>query len=104
VRNEIEASSLGEMAIEHHLAACANIFPIQSLYTWQSEKQSEQECVLMLKTTTALTLLLQTFVKHNHSYEVPCIMHWEVEVNEEYGKWIEEAVEGTTSNQFRVRP
>jgi periplasmic divalent cation tolerance protein len=87
-RNEKEASRLGHLAVEHRLAACANIHPIHSIYEWDSKMQNDQECVLILKTISDQVQKLSALIKAHHSYEVPCIMHWEVEVNEEYGAWI----------------
>lgn len=88
IRNETEASSLGEMVIDHGLAACANIFPIQSLYEWAQELKHDQEHVLVLKTLPSHEQALEKFIQHNHSYELPAILRWEVRVNPEYQEWV----------------
>ena len=92
VGTSAEAKLLGEKAIGMQLAACANIFPIDSTFQWLGEMQHESEFVLLLKTLPALKLLLQEWVKSAHTYEVPCIISWEVDVNDEYGLWIKECL------------
>lgn len=88
VANETEASALGHLAIEKHLAACANVFPIQSAFMWEGVMQQEAECILVLKTMPYQKQALREFLESHHSYQTPCILSWEVEVNEAYGKWV----------------
>jgi uncharacterized protein involved in tolerance to divalent cations len=44
------------MAIEQQLAACANVFPMQSVFPWNGEIQQEEEFVLILKTLPSLAI------------------------------------------------
>ncbi|MGB4850641.1 MAG: divalent-cation tolerance protein CutA [Saprospiraceae bacterium] len=92
VSSNIEAISLGQKAVEQRIAACANIFPIQSIFPWEGAIQNENEFVLILKTIPSLKNQLTSFITSHHSYEVPCILNWIVEVNESYGLWIKENV------------
>ncbi len=102
VGSESEAVTLGHLAVAKRLAACANVFPIQSIYPWEVRIHHENEFVLVLKTVPLLKVLLQTLIEEHHSYDVPCILCWNVEVNELYGKWIEEKLEAGSS-QLEVR-
>jgi len=83
------ASKLSHQAIELKLAACGNIFPINSIFPWENVMQKDEEFVLILKTTPALKEQLRHFISRIHPYEVPCILSWNVEVNEEYLNWIQ---------------
>ena len=83
-----EASALGKMAIEKHLAACANIFPAQSSFLWESKMQEEEEFILLLKTFPSLSERLRLFISSAHSYDTPAILSWSAEVNEVYAKWM----------------
>ena len=87
--NKEAAEQLGNLAIEKKLAACANIFPINSIFPWDGSIQHSGEYVLLLKTILSRKTELLSFIEENHPYELPCILNWEVEVNDEYGKWIE---------------
>lgn len=93
VGSEEEAHSISKLALEQKLAACTNIFPIQSMYPWEGKHHHEHEYVLILKTFPALTGEVQALIEHHHSYKTPCIMHWETEVNESYGKWMQEILQ-----------
>ena len=85
---ESDANAIGREAIVTKLAACANVFPIQSTFPWEGAMQQESEYVLILKTVPSLEEKVRDFISNQHPYEVPCIMCWNVEVNETYGKWI----------------
>lgn len=87
-----EARLLGEKAIEMRLAACANVFPIDSVFQWLGQVQHEKESVLLLKTLPSHKHSLQEWISIAHTYEVPCIISWEVEVNDGYGLWIKECL------------
>ena len=91
--DEPVAKKLGHLAVETKLAACANIFPIQSVFPWDNKLNEENEFVLILKTSTSLTDKLKGFISEQHPYEVPCIISWDVDVNDAYGNWITENVE-----------
>ena len=90
VGTSAEAKLLGEQAIGMQLAACANIFPIDSVFQWLGEVQHEKEFVLILKTLPSHKLSLKEWIRSAHTYEVPCIISWEVDVNDEYGQWMKD--------------
>lgn len=92
------AAALGRQAIEKKLAGCANILPMNSLYPWKGSLHEENEHILILKTLPDLKDALTEFVSAEHHYEVPCIMNWNVDVNESYGNWIRNNIEGTDPN------
>ena len=87
-----EATSLGLKTIENRLAACSNVFPIQSIFPWDGVIQHEDEFILILKTIPSLENQLRSFISEYHSYDVPCIASWNVEVNDKYGEWVKENV------------
>ncbi len=88
VSTQSEATAVGRKTIENHLAACVNVFPIQSIFPWEGAIQNEGEYVLVLKTIPSLKDQLRDFISDHHPYDVPCIISWDVEVNEAYGEWI----------------
>jgi len=92
VSNGSEANALGQQTIDHRLAACMNTFPILSRFPWEGAIQHEEEYVLILKTTLPLKEKLRHFISEHHPYKLPCIISWDVEVNDAYGKWVEENV------------
>lgn len=86
--DEATARRISEHVVKERLAACANIFPITSAYWWQGAVQQEGEWVSILKTPPGLENRLEAAIRQIHSYEVPCIMRFEVRANEAYEQWI----------------
>lgn len=89
-----EARIIGRALVESRLAACVNILdPMESIYRWEGKMASDQETVLIAKTTTGKLEALKAKVVAMHSYECPCILTFSVSGGHEpFMKWIEEQV------------
>ena len=79
--------------MEKKLVACANIMSIKSVYWWEGKINNENEVVCLVKTKKENFEKVKEEVKKIHSYEVPCIMKFDVEANKEYEDWIRKEVE-----------
>ncbi|MDY6805488.1 MAG: divalent-cation tolerance protein CutA [Cyanobacteriota bacterium] len=66
-----EAAAIARSLVEAKLAACVNIFPIHSIYTWEEELCTDDEWQLIIKTDLAKFDALEAKVRELHSYEVP---------------------------------
>lgn len=66
-----EAEEIARLLVNDRLAACVNLFPIHSVYTWQGAVQQEDEWQLVIKTDLAHFSDLAATVQQVHSYEVP---------------------------------
>ncbi len=95
--SEEDAQRISKQLVEERLAACANIFPIKSIYEWNAVLQNDQEWVAILKTTHEGWSALRSRAEEIHPYEVPCIMKIEVEANEKYEAWIRKQTENGDS-------
>ena len=93
-KNEEEALTLANLAVEKNLAACGNIFPkMKSIYKWQNKLLNDKETLLILKTNSNKYPLLEKLILEKHSYEVPCILKIpSSDGNKEYLKWIEDSL------------
>ena len=93
-KNEEEALTLANFAIEKKLAACGNIFPkMKSVYKWNKKLQNDDETLLILKTNSSKYPSLKKLIKEKHSYDVPCILKIPIDDgNKEYLKWIDESL------------
>jgi len=89
--SEHEAKVIAKKLLEQKLIACANIFPVNSLYYWDGDLQDDAEFALIMKTKTELVEQLINELKKIHSYDVPCIVSWSIAAgNEEYLSWIKQ--------------
>jgi periplasmic divalent cation tolerance protein len=90
-----EAIHLARTLVTERLVACANYFPITSVYTWQGQLEQSQEYQLMLKTDLGLFEALQTRIAQLHTYEVPEIIALQIDQGSSaYLTWIGQSVVG----------
>jgi len=88
--NENSARQLSESLVQDKLAACVNIVnPISSIFAWQGKIDSEQESLLLIKTTRAAYSRLEQAIKAQHPYDVPEIIAIPVQQGSaDYLNWV----------------
>ena len=91
-KNRKEAAKMVDHLMKRKLIACANIFPIESVYFWKGKLVREKEIVTLLKTTPQLHKKVESEIKKIHPYEVPCIIRLDAKANKEYEKWVGDSV------------
>lgn len=89
--NEEEATKLCSRLLELGLIACANIYPIQSMYRWEGKINKEKEWISILKSSEQNWEKLQESISELHSYDTPCITRWSASANEKYSHWVNES-------------
>lgn len=72
--DEKEARRISNTLVEEKLIACANRFPVNSIYTWQGKIEDEAEVMLLCKTREDRLDAVISRVKELHSYDVPEII------------------------------
>jgi len=88
--NKESAQKIAKLLIEKRLAACVQMFPIESVYFWQDKICEEKEITLFIKSKTSLFDDISYAIKTNHEYEVPEIIQIPVTNGlPEYLKWID---------------
>lgn len=99
-----EAKEIGEKLIQKKLAACVNIFPIDSIYYWETPKKSklstgqekivkDKEFVAIIKTQKKNFKKIEKFILENHSYDTPCILEIPIgRVTKKYLNWLNRAI------------
>ena len=84
------AKSIAKLLIDSRLAACVQMFPIESMYIWQDKACDESEIMLLIKSKTELFGKISALIKTNHAYEVPEIIQVPITVGlPEYLNWID---------------
>ena len=88
-KDRAEAENIANLVVKKRLAACANWFPVRSIYWWEGRLERAKEVAVVLKTTAARVKPLILAVRKAHSYKVPCIVALPIlEGNAEYLRWI----------------
>jgi periplasmic divalent cation tolerance protein len=92
--SEEEAERISNELVEQRLVACANIFPIRSIYRWEGKIEDSEEFAIIFKTRTELLKDAMAAIREMHSYEVPCLISYEyVDGDKSYLDWITEETE-----------
>lgn len=83
--------------VEASLAACVNIAPgLKSVYSWNGSLQSDEEVLMLIKTTGDRFPALRERLVAMHPYEVPEVVALPiVDGHDAYLRWIESATAST---------
>jgi periplasmic divalent cation tolerance protein len=69
-----DAVKIADALLAAKLAACVQLMPIQSLYSWKGESRDEPEILLLIKTRNALFEEAMQVITAIHPYETPEIV------------------------------
>ena len=92
--DQATAEKLAKQLVTEKLAACVNILPnLTSIYQWQGNIETENECLLMIKTPKTQYQAIEDWIRINHPYELPEIIAVSIEHGlPEYLQWINACV------------
>lgn len=84
------AQDISAYCIEKRYIACSNILQsVISSFHWNGKIENETECKLIMKTRHELFESVESAVKNQHPYKIPCIIGTEIQyINDDYKKWV----------------
>gem|GEM_PF-97857 len=83
-------------ALDAKLAACAQVFPVRSFYTWKGERCEAQELRIEFKAKASDYDALAAAIRAAHDYETPEILRLDVAAGDPaYLDWINEVTRTT---------
>ena len=87
---EDTAERIANEVLKLRLAACVNVLGgVRSRYWWKGRLESADECLLLIKTRSALFEKLERAVRRVHPYETPEIIGIRIERgNRPYLNWL----------------
>lgn len=92
-KDKKEAEKIGLTLVERKLAACCNLFPIESVYRWKGRIVKSKETALIAKTLKKNFKKIESMTKSLHSYSNPCVLEVPLgRVSKKYLKWVESEV------------
>jgi len=68
------AKKIAKELLDKKLAACIQIFPIESLYTWEQEIKEDKEYLLQIKTISKNYKKIEELILSLHNYTTPEII------------------------------
>ena len=87
------ARNLARDLLLKKLAACINLRELKSLFWWEGEIEENKEVQLIIKTSQCKLSELLSEIKKIHTYNVPEILFFPVNSEENYETWIKEVLE-----------
>lgn len=97
VKDIDEAKKIANHLLDHRLIACANIFPIRSIYVWKGKVEDDPEVAMIIKTRSSLVDRIMKEIKKIHSYEVPCIVSYDIiKGDKDFLNWIRDETDVVT--------
>ncbi|MCK4577634.1 MAG: divalent-cation tolerance protein CutA [Candidatus Marinimicrobia bacterium] len=89
------ARVLAKTLVEQQAAACVNIITnAVSVFNWEGEIQTEDELLLLIKTTAEHIASVRSIIEENHTYEVPELVEIEGTVlHKPYMEWVRSCLE-----------
>jgi periplasmic divalent cation tolerance protein len=69
-----EAALLAEKLLASKVAACVNMVPVTSLFTWKGKAEKTREIMLLVKSQRNMFSRIEKLVRRYHGYEVPEII------------------------------
>ena len=90
--NREHAERIIRGVIDAKLAACVLVTDVKSFYNWEGKLNEDEEVVTLLKTSTGKVDDLEKYIETNHEYDVPAIISFQANANENYGNWLEQQI------------
>jgi periplasmic divalent cation tolerance protein len=93
--SEEEARKIARALVERRLAACVNLVPrIESVYRWQGKVESNEEWLLLIKTSAEKFAAVRDAIRELHSYDLPECISINIENGSaEYLRWFEDSIQ-----------
>lgn len=93
--SEEEALAISRAVVAERLAACTNLWPIASVYTWEGETVEGEEIAMLVKTVRANVPRIWERVRELHSYDLPCLLTLRPgEIESRYAAWLRDGSSG----------
>ncbi len=88
-RDEEEGRRIASKLLTARLVACANLFPIDSMYWWKGKVEEAKEVAVVMKSRTPLVGSILREIRRLHSYETPCVVSYPMGPGlKEFLEWI----------------
>ena len=84
-----EAKNIAKHLLDNKLIACANMFPVESMFNWDGKLKEIREVAMLCKAKKENFISIEKEVKKRHTYDVPCIVAFDwVESNKDFSRWV----------------
>jgi periplasmic divalent cation tolerance protein len=90
ISNAEQAEVIAQTLLTEQLVACINMWPINSMYTWNEKIEKTSEIAMLLKTKKVCEAPVYQRLKELHPYECPAIVTLDAKhTNPNFANWVE---------------
>ena len=88
------ARAVAQELVQNQFVACVNILPkCESVYRWEEEIVTEDETLVLMKTTNKAVKQVVDFLNVNHPYSLPEVVGISLEaLSSRYREWVVNSV------------
>lgn len=86
-KDKREAEKIARHLLKKRLIACANFFPIKSMYWWNKKIVNEAEYAIIAKTNSNNYKKAANEIRRVHSCKIPCIQRIDANSNAKFERW-----------------
>ena len=98
------AKKIIKVLLKKKLAACIQLFPIESFYTWEGKVNQDKEFILFIKSTKNLYSHIEKVILKKHSYTTPEIIEVPIQAGATaYLSWISDVTKSLSSKGKRKK-
>lgn len=94
-----DARKLAAEIVDRRLAACANVYAIESFFHWEGAVQNEPEVRIIFKTTAEKYAAIEQAIVELHPYDLPGV--YAIELAKVYPPYADWVVENTRSEDVK---
>lgn len=91
-KDKKEARKIAKALLRKKLVACANMWPVESIYWWQKKMVNDKEILVVFKSLSKNISQIKKEIIKLHSYQTPCLSIEKVDTNQESLKWAKEVI------------
>jgi periplasmic divalent cation tolerance protein len=87
--DEKSARKIAKALVTERLIACANLFPVTSIYRWKGKLVEQKEWAMLGKCAKSRLKKAEKRILSLHPYDVPAILWHEEKATAKYAQWAE---------------
>ncbi|HEX9664282.1 MAG TPA: divalent cation tolerance protein CutA [Patescibacteria group bacterium] len=89
-KNTAEARKIARQLLTNKLVACANFWPVNSIFTWHGKQVNGREVLLVCKTESRHARRAKLLIQDLHSYELPTLTVSNITTTPAVTRWVKE--------------
>ncbi len=91
-KDENEVEKISKTLLNEKIVACANYFPVKSMFSWKGKIEKAKEFIIILKTNDRQKEKAVRRIKELSSYALPVITWNEANTTKDAKDWINNSV------------